>query len=230
MRHIGLFGIHILTASGAALSLFAMVAAMQDNWRLAFFWLGAALIVDGIDGPIARHFKVGEALPRWNGAALDFVIDYTSYVFVPALIIARGTGLSVEWGAIAGAIVAITGALYFADTRMKLPDCSFRGFPAAWNMAIFVIFVMSPPATISLAIVITLAVLTFSPIQFVHPLRVVRWRTTTLIVTAAWAFSALWLVVFDFADGPLARFVLVGASLYLMVVSAAQQLISACRG
>ncbi len=225
MRHIGLFGIHILTASGAALSLFAMVAAMQDNWRVAFLWLGAALVVDGVDGPIARHFNVSEKLPRWNGAALDFVIDYTSYVFVPALIIARGTGLSVEWGAIAGAVVAITGALYFADNRMKLPDCSFRGFPAAWNMAIFVIFVISPPASVSLAIVITLAFLTFSPIHFIHPVRVVRWRPLTMMVTSIWAMSAVWLVATDFAPSPMARSILVAASIYLMVVSAAQQLL-----
>jgi len=227
VRRIGLFSIHLLTASGAALSLFAMVAAMQDNWRVAFLWLGVALFVDGIDGSIARRFKVREALPTWDGAALDFVIDYTSYVFVPALIVARATGLSVEWGAAAGAIVAITGALYFADTRMKQPDCSFRGFPAAWNMAVFVIFALSPPATVSLILVFVLAGLTFAPIRFIHPVRVIRWRPVNLAVSLLWALAAVWLIAYDFDPAPIARTLLVAASVYLMVVSTAQQLFPA---
>ena len=87
-----------------------------------------------------------ERLPKWDGAALDFVIDYTTYVFVPAVIVAQALALPQPLGAFTGIVVAVTGALYFADTRMKQPDNSFRGFPAVWNMAVFVLYAFQPPA------------------------------------------------------------------------------------
>lgn len=220
----GVFAIHLLTASGAALSLLAIMAVADGNWRAAFTWLGVALIVDGIDGPLARRFRVRERLPKWDGAALDFVIDYTTYVFVPAIIVAQAFGLPEPLGAATGMLVAVTGALYFADTRMKQPDNSFRGFPAGWNMAVFVIFVFLPPPAVTIAIVVLLCVLTFLPVNFVHPVRVVRWRAATLAILAVWSVSAAWLLAADF-EAPLAvRLALLGSSLYLISVAAVQQL------
>ena len=87
-----------------------------------------------------------ERLPKWDGAALDFVIDYTTYVFVPAIIVARALELPPLLGAFCGIVVAVSGALYFADTRMKRPDNSFRGFPAVWNMPVFVLYAFSAAA------------------------------------------------------------------------------------
>jgi phosphatidylcholine synthase len=217
------FAIHLLTASGGAMALFAAIAAADGDWRAAFVWLGAALFVDGIDGPIARRFKVSERLPDWNGATLDLVIDYTSYVFVPAIILARGCGLSPTLGAIAAGVVALIGAIYFADTRMKQPDNSFRGFPAVWNMAVFVIFACTPAGWFTFVIVVILAIFTFLPVNFVHPVRVLKWRPLTLAVLAVWIVDALWLIAIDFSAAPALRTVLIGASLYLLCVSAVQQ-------
>ncbi len=173
-RH--LFAIHLLTASGAAFALLAIMAIADRSWTEAFVWLGVALLVDGIDGPIARRYRVRERLPKWDGAALDFVIDYATYVFAPAIVIARALALPPLVGDACGMLVAVTGALYFADTRMKAPDNSFRGFPAVWNMAAFVLYAFLPPPPITVAIVVLFAALTFLPVNFVHPLRVVRWR------------------------------------------------------
>src|SRR3954454_19660770 len=89
-----LFAIHLLTASGAAFSLLAVMAIAEGAWNRAFVWLGIALLVDGVDGPLARRPRVRERLPKWDGAALDFVIDYTTYVFAPAIIVAQALGLS----------------------------------------------------------------------------------------------------------------------------------------
>lgn len=220
----GVFAIHLLTASGAALALLAIMAVADGNWRGAFTWLGVALIVDGIDGPLARRYRVRERLPKWDGAALDFVIDYTTYVFVPAIIVAQAFGLPNLLGALTGILVAMTGALYFADTRMKQPDNSFRGFPAGWNMAVFVIFVFLPPPPVTVAIIVLLCVLTFMPVNFVHPVRVVKWRTATLSLLALWSVSAAWLLAANF-QAPLAvKLMLLGSSLYLISVAAVQQL------
>ena len=80
--------IHIFTACGAALALLALILATGGHWAAMFFCLGLALIVDGVDGPLARAFKVAEVLPRWSGETLDLVVDFVTYVFVPAYAIA----------------------------------------------------------------------------------------------------------------------------------------------
>jgi phosphatidylcholine synthase len=223
-RH--LFAIHLLTASGAAFSLLSVAAVLDQHWTATFIWLGVALLVDGIDGPIARRYRVRERLPKWDGAALDFVIDYTTYVFVPAIIVARALQLPPVLGAICGVIVAVSGALYFADTRMKRPDNSFRGFPAVWNMPVFVLYAFMPPAIVTVVSVVALAILTFVPVNFVHPLRVVRWRFPTLIAIAVWVAFGLWILAADFDVSLWVKLVLLAASTYLFSVAAVQQYLS----
>ncbi|HZP77023.1 MAG TPA: CDP-alcohol phosphatidyltransferase family protein [Pseudolabrys sp.] len=186
----GAFTIHILTASGAAFALVAAMLATLSEWSAMFFVLGLALIVDAIDGPLARRFNVVELLPRWSGEGLDYVVDFVTYVFVPAFAVAA-SGLMPDGFAIpAGVLIVITGALYFADRTMKLDGNYFRGFPALWNAAAFYLFLLRPPGWIALAIVVILAGLTFAPIRFLHPVRVTQWRVITMPLLALWAVLA----------------------------------------
>jgi phosphatidylcholine synthase len=220
-RH--LFAIHLLTALGAALAVLSVLAIVDADWRAAFFWLGVATFVDGIDGPLARRHRVRERLPQWDGAALDFVVDYVTYVFAPAIIVGRALELPPFFAAAAAVIVAVSGALYFADTRMKQPDNSFRGFPAVWSMPVFVLFAFLPPPAVTFASVLALAVLTFVPINFVHPIRVTRWRASTLGVVGVWVLCALWLLATNFTAPDAVKYVLLAASTYLFFVAAVQQ-------
>ncbi len=220
-RH--LFAIHLLTASGAALAILSVLAIADQDWRTAFFWLGIATLVDGIDGPLARRHRVRERLPKWDGAALDFVVDYVTYVFAPAIIVGRALDLPPVLGAVAAVVVAVSGALYFADTRMKQPDNSFRGFPAVWNMPVFVLFAFQPPPAVTFLSVLALAVLTFVPVNFVHPIRVVRWRIGTLSVVGVWVLCALWLLATNFTAPAAVKYVLLAASVYLFCIAAVQQ-------
>jgi phosphatidylcholine synthase len=219
-----LYAVHLLTASGAALAVLAAIAVAGLDWRTAFIWLGLALIVDGIDGPIARRLRVRERLPDWDGGTLDFVIDYTTYVFVPAIILALGCGLSGFAAALAATMVAVSGAIYFADTRMKQDDNSFRGFPAGWNMIVFVLFVLAPHPAVVMAVTVALAALTFLPVRFIHPVRVERWRPLTLTVAALWFIVATWIVAANFDVSPVLQGVLLAASLYMFGVGAVQQI------
>jgi phosphatidylcholine synthase len=187
-------------------------------------WLGIALLVDGIDGPIARRYRVRERLPKWDGAALDFVIDYTSYVFAPAIIVAQALQLPEGVGALTGIIIAVSGALYFADTRMKQPDNSFRGFPAVWNMVAFGLYAFLPPPAITVAVVVLLAAMTFLPINFVHPVRVVQWRAATLTILAVWFITCGWLIATDFQAPLWTKILLSATSAYLIGVAGIQQL------
>ena len=170
------FAIHIFTACGAALALLALILATGGHWAAMFFCLGLALVVDGVDGPLAREFKVAEVLPRWSGETLDLIVDFTTYVFVPAYAIAASGLLPPALAIPSGIVVVITGALYFADREMKTPDNYFRGFPAVWNLAAFYLYLLEPPPWLAAAMIAALAVLTFAPIKFLHPLRVKRLR------------------------------------------------------
>jgi phosphatidylcholine synthase len=189
-RQAAAFAVHVLTASGAALGLLALFAAVAQDWPLMFWLLGAALIIDGVDGTIARHLQVSAVLPRWSGDNLDFAVDFVTYVFVPAYAIAH-SGLLPPLAAVpAGILVAITGALYFADLKMKMADNCFRGFPVLWNLAAFYLFVVRPPPWAGMAAIVVLAGLTFAPFPFIHPLRVVRWRTLNIVLLVVWSLLA----------------------------------------
>jgi phosphatidylcholine synthase len=215
--HVRAFVVHIFTACGAALALLALILATGGHWAGMFFCLGMALIVDGIDGPMARTFKVAEVLPRWSGEGLDFVVDFVTYVFVPAYAIAASGFLPDGLAIPAGIVVVITGALYFADRDMKTRDNYFRGFPAVWNLVAFYLYLLEPPAWVAAAAIAALGALTFVPIRFVHPLRVKHLRVLNAAMMAAWALLAAAAVVQDLDPGPYVVWPLVAIAVYFLV-------------
>jgi phosphatidylcholine synthase len=195
------FTVHVFTAMGAALALLALILATGGHWAGMFFCLGMALVVDGLDGPMARAFEVEKLLPRWSGNTLDLVVDFTTYVFVPAFAIAASGLLPQVLAIPAGIVVVITGALYFADRDMKTDDNYFRGFPAVWNLAAFYLYLLEPPEWAAAIAIVVLAGLSFAPIKFLHPLRVQRWRTINIALLAAWAVLAFIAIVQDLSPG-----------------------------
>jgi phosphatidylcholine synthase len=195
------FSVHIFTACGAACALLAMFAAVRGDWTQMFVWLGVALIIDGIDGTFARYLRTAEVLPRWSGDMLDFVVDFTTYVFVPAYAIAAGGLLPPSISPALGLIIVVTGALYFADRQMKTVDSYFRGFPVVWNVVAFYLFALKPPPWMSALAVVAFAAATFAPIYFIHPIRVPRWRLFNLVVLVVWAALAA-VALADHLDPP----------------------------
>jgi phosphatidylcholine synthase len=190
-KRIFAFSVHVLTASGAAVALFALLAATRSDWPLMFLWLGVALVIDAIDGPLARAVNITEVLPNWSGDTLDLVVDYTTYVFVPAYAVAAGHLMPDALALPSAAAIAITGTLYFADRQMKTSDNFFRGFPAVWNLVVFYLLLLRPAPAVAAGVVALLAVLTFVPIRFVHPFRVRQLRTVTVALLTLWAALAL---------------------------------------
>jgi phosphatidylcholine synthase len=210
--------VHVLTACGAALALLALIAAVRGDWPQMFLWLGAALIVDAIDGPLARRFRVAELLPRWSGETLDLVVDFTTYVFLPAYAVAASGLMPNALAVLAGAAIAVTGALYFADRRMKTDDNYFRGFPAVWNVIAFYLLLLQPPPFAAFAAVALFVVLTFVPVRFVHPIRVRRLRTLTVALLGAWAALALAAVLYGLAPPLWITLGLCAIALYFLAV------------
>ena len=192
------FGVHIFTALGGAIALIAMLEAVREHWAAMFGWLGVALLIDGLDGPIARRLNVGEVLPNWSGDTLDLVVDFLTYVFVPAYAI-TASGLLIPLATyVLGAAIVISGALYFSDRRMKTDDNHFRGFPALWNGAAFYLFLLKPPPAVGSITLAVLVVLTFVPFNVMHPLRTARFRKLNIALLVIWAILAMIAIAANF--------------------------------
>jgi len=225
LRAVRAYATHAFTATGAVFALLALLSAVESRWAEMFGWLVVALVIDGVDGALARRTDVVTNAPIIDGALLDLVIDFLTYVFVPAFALVRSGLLDGPAGFLAAVVMVFASSLYFADTRMKTPDKSFSGFPAAWNMLALIVFTVAPRPGTTLAVVIVLTVAMFVPVKFVHPVRTVRWRLVSLPVAVAWIAVAGWAALSDFAVPAGARLVLLATSLYLASAGAVQQLI-----
>ncbi|MBP1806139.1 CDP-alcohol phosphatidyltransferase family protein [Rubellimicrobium aerolatum] len=233
--------VHLLTATGAVWAILAMLEAVQEDWNMMFLWLLVALFVDGIDGPLARRYDVKANAPVFDGVLMDLVIDYLTYVFVPAYALFN-SGLMGGWTGWFGIIViTFTSALYFADTRMKTKDNSFSGFPSCWNMLVLVLFAWFWPGEsagepepyafwLITLIVAVLAATMFLPVKFVHPVRTERWRAVTLPMALLWVVFAGWAAWVDFHPESWAQWGLTVASFYLLGAGAAQQIVHGKEG
>lgn len=212
--------VHILTASGGAVAVLALYAAVERDFTAMFAWLGLALFIDGIDGTLARAAKVKETAAFIDGAVLDFVVDFLTYVLVPVVALWRSDLMPERWSFWIGLLVTMASALYFADSRIKTADHWFRGFPALWNVAILYLFVFRPPPAVSAMILVAGTALMFAPIVFIHPMRVVKLRMATLAVTIAWCGFATLAVVRGLgeASGWLAKVGLALTGLYIVAL------------
>mgnify|MGYP001822952133 CR=1 FL=1 len=216
----------INTHKGATiLAMLALISAVSYNWPMMFVWLLVALFVDGIDGPLARKVDVKKHAPQWDGELLDLIIDYLTYVIIPAYAMVEAALIDPGWSLAAGLMICVTGAVYFADVRMKTEDKSFSGFPGCWNMVILVLFAVDIGSWGAMLLMIVIALAQFASLKVVHPVRTPRWRPLNLASMLAWGLAGLWTVWQSF-DAPAAvSLVLVCSSLYLLFAGIAQQLL-----
>ena len=224
-RRAAAFFVHVFTALGAGVALVALLEAVREHWTAMFWWLGVALVIDGVDGPMARRLDVVRLQPNWSGEVLDLVVDFVTYVFVPAYAITASGLLWPIAAPVLGAGIAVSGALYFADRRMKSDDNHFRGFPGLWNIAAFYLFLLHwPPAASSLSVA-ALIVLTFMPFYVVHPVRVVRLRWLTLSLIGAGTALAVVTLIDDFKPGVTVTAALCAIGLYVVGSDSAIRLV-----
>jgi phosphatidylcholine synthase len=212
--------VHLFTALGAACALLALLAAGRGDFVAMFWWLGAALFIDGVDGTLARRAGVARIAPRWSGDILDFVVDFTTYVFVPAYALAVGGLLPEEAALPLPLAIVVTGALYFADREMKTPDNYFRGFPALWNAVAFHLFLLRPQPWLCALAVLLLLVLTFAPIRFVHPMRVSRLQPLTIGVVVLWAALSMAALLARLSPPSAVAWAATACALYLVTIGA----------
>ena len=190
-ERLGAAAVHVLTATGAAFALLALIAAAHGDWHWMFIWLGVALIVDTIDGPLARWVGVTRVLPRWSGERLDLIVDFLTYTAVPAFALSQADLLPDAYRLPAAVAVMMSSLFHMADQNSKTKEGYFVGFPAIWNVVILYLFAFMPHPSVSLAIVTVFVVLTFVPLLCVHPFRVAGLRGFNVVVTALWLVAAI---------------------------------------
>lgn len=185
------FAVHLFTGLGAVCALLATEALIVGAWPRMFLWLGVAFLIDGIDGPIARAVEVKRHLPRFSGERIDLVVDYLTYVFVPALALLLAGRLPGGLGHVLAALILLTSLFHFSDVESKSEDQSFVGFPAIWNIVAFYVFALDLGPGTTTAMILACLLLTFVPMHWVHPTRVTAWRPLTLAMTVAWSVAAV---------------------------------------
>ena len=143
-----------------------------------------------------------EYTPNVDGRTLDNVIDFFTYVAVPALMVYWFNMTPVDfifsgqtWSLISAAAIMAVSCYTFANVGMKSDDYYFVGFPAVWNVVVLYFFVLQSGPIANLVTIVLLCVLTFIPIKFVHPLRVTDWREITIPMTVLWAAMSLSLIL-----------------------------------
>jgi phosphatidylcholine synthase len=194
------WAVHLFTASGVVLALLGIAAVERGDWREALFWMLIALVVDGVDGTLARAVRIGERLPRIDGAALDLIIDYLNYVLIPALLILRAEMLPPAIAFPLAAAILVSSLYVFARRDMKTDDGYFRGFPALWNVVVVYLVLVPVQPWVAAAIVVALVVLTFAPILVVHPFRARDSKRVAPAAAVLWALSTAVLALSERAD------------------------------
>ncbi|WP_421708894.1 CDP-alcohol phosphatidyltransferase family protein [Algihabitans sp.] len=219
------WAVHVFTASGAVLGFLALLAILNGDKQLVFFWLGLALFVDGIDGTLARRAKVREVTPQVDGTTLDNVIDYFTYVAVPAMLVYWFGLVPTGWETVAAATIMAVSCYTFANAEMKTHDYYFSGFPALWNVVVLAFFILQTDPWTNVVVIAVCCLLTFIPLKYVHPFRVPHLRSLNIPMTVVWAFASIWLVAVDPdttdlpAEEPMIYWIWVLSSLYFVGLS-----------
>jgi len=192
MRAILAYGVHLFTATGAVFGFLALLAVIQHEWKLMIVWMVASMLVDGLDGFLARRADTKTYAAKFDGALMDNIIDYFTYVVVPALFLFESDVLPPGWGIIGAAAILLASAFQFSQTDAKTDDHFFTGFPSYWNIVAIYALILGLNPWVNLVILLLLVALVFIPIKYVYPTRSTYLRTLTLSLIAVYFVIGIW--------------------------------------
>lgn len=191
LQRTGAWAVHVYTATGSVTAFAAVLQVLDRNYRAAFLWLAAATFVDATDGVLARLAQVKTRLPGFDGARLDDIVDYLTYVFVPVLLLVHAETLPRGWGVAVAAVVLLSSAYGFASTDAKSDDYFFTGFPSYWNIVAVYLYAARLAPVVNALVLLALSALIFVRVGYVYPTRTPVMRRVTLVLGAVWAVMVL---------------------------------------
>jgi phosphatidylcholine synthase len=187
--------VHFYTASGVLAAFFGTLAVVDDRYRDAFLWMAFATFVDATDGVFARLAQVKRVLPGFDGARLDDIVDYLTFVFLPVLLLQHSGALPAGWGLAVASIVLLSSAYGFASTDAKTDDDFFTGFPSYWNIVALYLHAAALPPMANAGILLVLSAFVFVRIGYVYPSRTPTLRRVTILFGSLWGASVIALIV-----------------------------------
>ncbi len=213
------WGVHGLTAFGVVAGLLSLAAITQYEWKVAFLYMMIATAIDSIDGTLARKFNVKIVLPGFDGTLLDNLVDYFTFVIVPAVFIYMADMLPTQLALGGAAIIALVSAYQFCQVDAKTGDHFFKGFPSYWNVVALYLFLFQFGQWTNLIILTGFAISVFIPIRYVYPTRTTAFRKTTLAFSFVWAIIMI-VVLWQFpAHSPLLLWASMGYVAYYFLLS-----------
>ena len=183
--------VHCFTALGAICGMFGLIAVADGQPREAIVWLMVAMVLDGVDGPVARAWCVRDHVPRIDGYTLDLIIDFVTCIVIPVLFMHRFDMLPEGMSLYIGAFVLFMSALWMSRTDQMTDDHYFQGFPGEWNMIVPTLFLIEAPQWVTAVLCVLLALTQLTNWKFVHPMQVLRHRPLTVTVTVVWLATIL---------------------------------------
>lgn len=187
--------VHAFTLSGLIFACLATLALIERELTLMWVWLGIAMIIDSLDGTLARRARVKEVIPWFDGGIADIAIDYLTWTFIPAVFMYLHIPLGPKW--LAGLLMAaiVTSSIFcYANENWKSKDNYFVGFPAAWNIVAVILFILQTPAMLNIVATVALIILTVVPTHYTHPFRVKKFMAINIAATTAWILATAALV------------------------------------
>jgi phosphatidylcholine synthase len=181
--------VHVYTASGALTAFLGLAAVVQNDARAAFLWMVAATVVDSTDGVLARAAQVRVNAPQIDGARLDDIVDYLTFVFLPAYLVYHFGMVPDGWGFPVVAAMLLSSAFGFSADDAKTADHFFTGFPSYWNIVVFYLYALEAAPSLNAAILFGLAALVFVRTGYVYPSRTPIWRVFTLVLGGLWGIA-----------------------------------------
>ena len=195
--------VHCVTASGAICGMLGIIAVSDKQPREAVLWLAVAMVLDGIDGPAARAWKVCDHVPRIDGYTLDLIVDFVTCIVIPVIFLHQFDMLPNGASLYIGAFVLFMSALWMSRTDQMTHDHWFNGFPCEWNMIVPTLYLLRANPWLTTAACIALALTQLTNWKFVHPMQVRKFRPLTVSVTVLWLATVLWMTA-ESPHGPLA--------------------------
>jgi len=223
-RRLAAWGVHLFTASSAPAALLALLAITRGDVRTAFWWMAYTIAVDALDGTLARAAEVKRVLPYVDGALLDNLMDYVTYVVVPGFFLLKIPMLPDTLALPVVTLMAIASGYGFAQTEAKTPDHYFTGFPSYWNIVVYYLYALHFRPVTNAAIITLFAVGVFVPLHYVYPSRTTVLRPLTVGAGLVWAAIVLVALVEPDATPPALVWGSLAYPIYYFLLSLALQM------
>ena len=186
---------HFLTGFGALAGFFALISVINNSQSTAFLWLGLAFLIDSIDGTLARKFNVKKNFPNIDGKMLDSIIDFFNYVIVPAITIYWFKLVPDNLLIFIPSILILVSIYSYVNLNVMTSDHYYNGFPAIWNVVVLYFYIFGTSQITNLVILIFLLILKFSPLKCIHPLRVKKFKSLSILFTIFWFITSILLII-----------------------------------